>query len=187
MTRSRSARKPHSKPSNRAVRRRSNFSVIPVATQTTASGADAVIPVSVTGEGRSGEAVIPVEVETSGSRRRRRAAVVRVAVRKRSATNRKPRARHRRPHTSEERREFGAAYPKPWRTFASNAVGSVLHIERSALELGVECGHTSATILRTLLWPVLGRPADVEPVGRSRELTRKTPAQVAGEALARAA
>ncbi len=44
-----------------------------------------------------------------------------------------------------------------------------------ALELGVDYGNTSATILRTLLWPVLGRPADVEPVGRSRELAPKDP------------
>ncbi len=187
MTRSTSARKPHSKASNRAVRRRSNFSVTPVATQTTANGADAVIPVSVTGEGKSGEAVIPVEVETSGKGRRRRAAVVRVAVRKPSATKRKARARTVRQHASAERREFDVAYPKPWRRFASDAMNNVLHMERAALDLGVEYGHTSVAILRTLLWPVLGRPADVEPLGRSRELTRKTPAQVAGEALARAA
>lgn len=62
-----------------------------------------------------------------------------------------------------------------------------MDIEQAALVLGVEYGQTAIAFLQNMLWPILGRPIAIEPTGRGKELVRKSPAQVAGEALARAA
>ncbi len=190
-TRSRSARKTHGKQTNRArTRARRTVSIRPVAVETSARGTEAAIPVSVRGEGSSAEALIPVEASTSG-KTRRRAALVPIAVQRRSAhTRNSAHTRRRRARTRREqagRRRFEAAFTKPWRTFAGDAVSSILDLEQAALELGVDYGQTAVAVLQSMLWPILGRPVDVEPVGRSRVLAQKTPAQVAGEAMARAA
>jgi hypothetical protein len=82
---------------------------------------------------------------------------------------------------------FQPAYPKPWRTFLSETTNEVIWIEEAAGWLAVEYGQTAITILQNILWPVLGRPADVEPVGRGKVLARRSAAEVAGAAIARAA
>jgi hypothetical protein len=62
-----------------------------------------------------------------------------------------------------------------------------MDIEQAALELVVEYSQTAIAFLQNMLWPILGRPVAFEPTGRGKELARESPAQVAGEALARAA
>src|SRR5512142_1937885 len=160
-TRPKSAKKTHAKPPNRrsARRRESSFSVTPLATQTSATGADAVIPVSVTGEGSSAKAVIPVEVETSGKKRRKRTAVVPIAVERSPAHTRRRTARTRPPQAAQQRRE--PTYWTPWRSFASEAVSSIIASERAALELGIEYSQTAMAFLQALLWPILRRPMAV--------------------------
>ena len=187
-TRSKLGRKTHARSSTRrsAPRRESNISVSPLATQTCATGADAVIPVSVTGEGSQTEAVIPV-VETRGEKRRRRAAVVPIAVERRAAQTRRQKARTRQRQAAQQRRKEEPAYPKPWRRFASEAVSSFMDTERAALELGVEYSQTAISFLQAMLWPILGRPEAVEPVGRGKVSVRKSPAQVVRQAIASAA
>lgn len=192
-TRPKFARKTHARPTrSRATRRRttqqpsSTASVTPVAIETSASG-DAVIPVSVKGEGSSAEAVIPVEVPTGSKTRRKRAAVVPIVVWRRSAHSRRRRARTRPQQTQPQTPKFEPAYPKPWRTFVSDALNGVMDMEQAALELGVEYGQTAIAVMQSMLWPIFGRPASIEPVGRGKILASKTPAEVAGAALARAA
>jgi hypothetical protein len=189
--RSKSARKTHVRPAGRRAKRgrRTQQTVTPVATQASTTGADAVIPVSVQGEGSSAEAVIPVEVATGG-RRRRRAAVVPIAVHRRSAHSRRGRtgsSKRQSESRSRAGRKFEPAYPKPWRTFASEAVNSSIDIEQAALELGLEYGQTAIAVVQSILWPILGRPADLEPVGRGEVLVQNTPAEIAGAAIAWAA
>jgi hypothetical protein len=60
-------------------------------------------------------------------------------------------------------------------------------IEQAALELGAEYGQTAITLWQAMLWPIFGRPVAIEPVGRGKMLARKSAAEVAGEAIARAA
>jgi hypothetical protein len=190
-TRPKSARKTHvRKPAGRRAARGRTVSklfVMPVATQANATGADAVIPVSVQGEGSSAEAVIPVEVTTTGKSPKKRAAVIPIAVQKRSAHARRRRAQTRSHQTSPQTRKFEPVYPKPWRRFVSDVINDVMGVGQAALELGVEYEQTAIAVLQSMTWPILGRPADVEPVGRGKVLARRSAAEVAGAALARAA
>jgi hypothetical protein len=62
-----------------------------------------------------------------------------------------------------------------------------MDIEEAALKLGVEYGQTTIAVLQFILWPILGRPTEMEPVGRGKVLALKTPAQVVDAAIARAA
>lgn len=80
-----------------------------------------------------------------------------------------------------------SAYRKPWRTFTTDAISGVMDIEEAALKLGVEYGQTTIAVLQFILWPILGRPTEMEPVGRGKVLALKTPAQVVDAAIARAA
>ncbi len=176
----------HNRASRGVQKPQSNLSVMPVATQTSATGSDAVIPVSVTGEGSSAAAVIPVEVQTRGKQRRRRAAVLPITVQKRSADTRRRRVRNHR-QTAKERQHSQPAYAKPWGSFIDESITGVLDIERAVLEIGVEYGRTALTAVQSMLWPLLGRPADVQPVGRAEVLVQRSPQHVASAAMARAA
>jgi hypothetical protein len=67
------------------------------------------------------------------------------------------------------------------------AINDVLDLEQAALELSMEYGQTAIAVLQSILWPILGQPADVEPVGRGKVLARKSAAEVARAAMVRAA
>jgi hypothetical protein len=90
------------------------------------------------------------------------------------------------PNPLTARRSFEPAYP-PLLRWVSETVNTVMDVEQAALELFVEYGQTAASILQTFSWPILRRPREVEPIGRGKILAQKTPAQIAGEAIARAA
>ncbi len=69
----------------------------------------------------------------------------------------------------------------------SESVTNVLDIECAVLEMGVEYSQTAFAVVQAMLWPLLGRPADVQPVGRAKVLVQQSPEQVASAAMGKAA
>lgn len=167
MSNDKAARKTHVQASRRrAVRTRPRKAVLktsvrPVATQVKRAGADAAIPVSLKNGGSSGQALIPVEVAATGKPTRRRAAVIPIAVQRRSSHRNRSRTRSAQNRRARDRSHgYSTAYPVPWRALARDVVDVLTYTEEQALNLIAETSQTAAAVPQYLLRFFLSAGAD---------------------------
>jgi hypothetical protein len=143
-----STRSKHPSRTRTKRKNQSNLAVMPVAVKTDSRSREAMIPATVNCDSGEAEAVISVEVKSRG-KQRKRAAVIPVAVEEHSTepasySNDKSHARTFR------------KYPVPLRTFLSDNVNTLAHLEQDGARLLIGYGRLCVAALQFVFWPFLG-------------------------------